>query len=458
MPNTPKGKSQPQESDQVSRRTFLEWSGKAAMTSTIAGLAVPHVHAANDQTIRLALIGCGGRGSGAVGDAMDSVHGPVQLVAMADVMENRLTASHKALSDRFGERVDVPEERRFLGFDAYKKAIDCLGPNDVAMLTGYAGFRPVQLEYAVQQGVNVFMEKSFAIDPPAVRRIIEAGEAAKKKNLKIAAGLMCRHSVNRQELIKRIRDGELGDIISIRAFRMGPVGPLGRKPEGESELLWQFRNFFRFLWVSGGLFAEMDIHQIDELCWLKDSLPISAHGVGGRAADSTDRSQNLDSFSAEWTFPDGTHATDVVRYLPGCHNEFATYVHGTKCAAQFSGNIHAGTVMTFKDQRIEKNNVAWKAPKEELTPWQAEWNVLLNSIRQDLPQNEARRAAESNLADIMGRAAMHSGQIITWDQAIASDFQFCSYLDTMDYDSTPPLTPDANGGYEVPVPGKWSEI
>ena len=326
------------------------------------------------------------------------------------------------------------------------------------MLTGYAGFRPGQLEYAVQRGVNVFMEKSFATDPPAARRVIAAGEVAAKKNLKIAAGLMCRHSVNRQELIKRIRDGELGEIQLIQAYRMEAVGPLGVKPPAESELLFQFRNFFRFYWVSGGLFAEMDIHQIDEICWLKGELPVSAHGIGGRAVNNTDCSQNLDSFSIEWTFADGTKATDVVRYLAGCHNEFATYVHGTKCAAQFSGNIHVGTVQTYRDQRIAPDNIVWKAPKEEYTAWQAEWIALLKAIRNDTPHNEAKRAAESNLVDMMGRAAVHGGQIVTWDEVIKSEFQFCPDIDKMDYDTPPPIQADQQGRYPVPVPGVWNEV
>jgi predicted dehydrogenase len=441
----------------TSRREFLQQTGAVAAASALSAVAVPHVHAAEDNTIRLALIGCGGRGSGAVRDALEVATGPVKLFAMADVIERRLSASYKNLSQMFADRIDVPPERQFVGFDGYKKAIDCLRPGDVAMLTNYAGFRPGQLEYAVEKGINVFMEKSFATDPPNVRRIIQAGEAAEKKNLKIAAGLMCRHSVNRQELIKRIRDGQLGDILLVRAYRMEPVGPMGKKPEGEDELLWQIRNFVRFLWVSGGLWAEMDIHQIDELCWIKDAWPVSAHGVGGRAANSTDCSQNLDSFSAEWTFPDGTKATDVVRYLPKCHNEFATYIHGTRCAAQFSGNIHAGTVRIYKDQRIDNDNIAWEAPKEELTPWQAEWKVLWDAIRNDKPHNEAKRAALSNLADIMGRAAIHSGQIITWDEAMASEFRFCPNIDTMDYDTAPPILPDEQGRYPVPIPGVWSE-
>ncbi len=253
-----------------SRREFLQLSGSLVAGSLLAATTIPRVHAAEENTIRLALIGCGGRGSGAVEDACAVAQGPVQLVAMADVIESRMNSSHTALSEMFPKNVDVPPERRFVGFDAYRKAIDCLGPGDVAMLTGYAGFRPVQLEYAVARGVHVFMEKSFAVDPPAARRVIQAGADAGKKNLKIAAGLMCRHSVNRQELIKQIRDGVLGDLQLIRAYRMEAVGPLAPKPPAEDELLWQFRNFFRFLWVSGGLFAEMDIHQIDEICWLKD--------------------------------------------------------------------------------------------------------------------------------------------------------------------------------------------
>ena len=218
---------------------------------------------------------------------------------------------------------------------------------------------------------------------------------------------------------------------------------MGPKPPEENELLWQFRNFFRFYWVSGGLFAEMDIHQIDEICWLKDALPVQAHGIGGRVVDSTDCSQNLDSFAIEWTFADGTKATDVVRYVSDCHNDFATYVHGTKCAAQFSGMTHAGDVQRYRDQRIAKDNIAWKAPDEQLTAWQAEWAALFNAIRQDQPHNEARRAAESNLVDMMGRAAVHSGQIVTWDEVMASNFQFCPDIDQMNYDTPPPVLADA---------------
>ena len=291
---------QQQESSRVnspkpSRREFLRYSGTMAATSALAGVTLPHVHAAEDNTIRLALIGCGGRGGGAAVDAFKATGGPVKLIAMADLFENRLKSCHAALTEAHPDQMDVPEDRRFIGFDAYRKAIDCLRPGDIALACTYPAFRVMHLEYAVEKGVHVFMEKSFATDPVGIRRIIKAGEAAEKKNLKIAAGLMCRHSKNRQELIRRIRDGQLGDIHLIRAYRMEPVGPLTKMPENENELLWQIRNSIRFLWVCGGLWAEMDIHQIDEICWLKDAWPVAAHGICGRAANSTDCSQNPDS-------------------------------------------------------------------------------------------------------------------------------------------------------------------
>jgi predicted dehydrogenase len=442
------------------RRTFLAQTGRLAAGTALAGVTLPHVHAAGSDEIRLALIGSGGRGSGAVVNAMEATGSTTKMWAMADLFENRLRSAHTTLGGKLGARFDVPSDRQFIGFDAFKYAIDTLRPGsgDVAMLTGYAGFRPQQLEYAVQKGVNVFMEKSFAADPPGVRRIIAAGEAAEKKGLKIAAGLMCRHSPNRQELIKRMQDGALGDVLFTRAYRMGPNGPLAPKPAAMPELEWQLRNFTKFLWVSGGLYAEMDIHQIDELCWIHDAWPVSAHGVGGRVAGSTDCSQNLDSFSAEWTFPNGSKGHDVVRYIPKTYAEFATFIHGTKCAAQFSGNIHAGTVRIFKDQRCAPDNIAWAAPDEKFSPYHEQWTNFLRAIRENKPFNEAKRAALSNLADIMGRAAIHMGRIITWDEAMASNFQFFPGTDKLTLESEAPLKADAKGAYPVPVPGRWVEI
>jgi predicted dehydrogenase len=440
------------------RREFLKHTGQIAASTALATVALPLVHAAEDNTIRLALIGCGGRGCGATADAFNSPNGPVKLISMADLFENRLATAYQALSEKYPKQLEVPQDRRFTGFDAWRKAIDCLRPNDVAMLCGYSAWRPQQLEYAVEKGVNVFMEKSFAPDVPGLRRIIKAGEAANKKNLKIACGLMCRHAVSRKDLVQQIHDGELGEILLIRGYRMQPVAGLPKRPSQENELAWQIRHFTDFLWVSGGWFAEMNIHQIDEFCWIKNAYPVSAHGVGGRAANTTDCGQTLDSIAVEWTFSDGTKATHVVRWLANCFDDCTTFVHGTRCVAQFPGSAHPGPVAIHRDQRVASDNIAWRAKRDEFSAWQAEWNVLLDAIRNDKPHNEAKRAALSNVADLMGRAAVHSGKVITWDEAMASNFQFCPNIDQLTADSAPPVHADDEGRYPAPVPGKWIEL
>ena len=445
-------------SSQSSRREFLQRTGQLAAVSAVAGLAVPAVHAGEEHTIQLAIVGCGGRGSGAVGNALSAPGGPVKLIAMADLFQDRLDRSHGALTNQFAEKIDVPPERRFVGFDAYRKAIDCLRPGDVALLTTHAAFRAVHLEYAVEKGVNVFMEKSFAADPGGIRRILRAGEAAQKKGLKVAAGLMCRHSTARQALIQQIRDGALGEVHLIRAYRMQSGGGMGPRKGNDSELLWQIRNAGACLWVSTGRWLDNMIHQVDECCWLKDAWPVAAHGVGGRTANSTDCSQNLDSYSIEYTFADGAKALVNGRFIAKCYNEFATFAHGTKCAAQFSGAVHAATVARYKDQRIAADNITWQPEKETVNPWQAEWNVLLDAIRKDRPHNETQCAAYANLAGLMGRAAVHSGKIITWDEALASEFMFCPNIGSLTADSPAPVQADAQGRYPAPIPGVWSEM
>ena len=444
--------------DRSSRREFLGNSGRVVAGSVLAGTVLSRAYAGEDNTIRLALVGCGGRGSGAAANALSSKTGPLKLIAMADVFEDRLTRSHKALSEQFAGQVDVPAERRFTGFDAYRKAIDCLRPGrDVMIQATHSAFRPTHFKYAVEKGVNAFIEKSFAPDPGGTKEILRLGEAAKKKNLKISCGLMCRHSASRQALIQKIRDGALGEIQLIRAYRMDPGARMGPFKGGESELLWQIRRPYFFVWVSSAWFIEMMIHQVDECCWIKDAWPVSAEGLGGCEPGSTDCSQNVHTYAIEYTFPDGTKALVNSRNQQNCHNEFATWVHGTKCAAQFSGNVHAPTVHTYKDQRCAKDNIVWRPENERMSPYQVEWDVLLTAIRENRPHNEVERAAYTNLASIMGRAAIHMGRIITWDEMLASNFKFCPNVDfTMD--SPSPLQANAEGRYPIPVPGKWTEI
>ena len=460
------------------RREFMKTTGRVAAGLALAGISVPRVHAGEDNTIQLALIGCGGRGSGAVANAMSAgglvlgddsgtnrpqgsaAGGPIKLVAMADLRQDRLDGAHSALSQLLGERVDAPPQRRFLGFDAYRHAIDCLRPGDVAVLTTHAAFRAPHLEYAVEKGINVFMEKDFAADPGGMKRVIRAGEAAEKKNLKIGAGLMCRHSSARQAMIQQIRDGAMGDIQLIRAYRMDSGYFMGPFSRDQNELLWQLSpgHPYQFMWSSGGIFIELMIHQIDECFWIKDSWPVSAHGVGGRFAGSTDCSQNLDSYSIEYTFEDDSKALVTGRYIPDCQDDFATYVQGSKCAGQFSGWVHKPTCRIYKDHHMASSNVAWKPEPEKVNPWQAEWDVLLSAIRQDRPHNESRRAALANLGAVMGRAAVHMGREVTWEEVMASDFQFYADVDKLTVDSPAPVEADDQGRYPAPVPGKWVEV
>ncbi|MCX8108906.1 MAG: gfo/Idh/MocA family oxidoreductase, partial [Verrucomicrobiae bacterium] len=282
-----RSKTQGGQTGMNTRREFLAQTGLTLAGSALAGIALPHVHAAEDNTIRLALIGCGGRGTGAAANALEAPGGPVKLVAMADLFRERLDNSLRNLKEKYGAKVDVPPERQFIGFDAYRKAIDCLRPGDVALLTTHAAFRPGHFEYAVEKGVNVFMEKTFAPDPGGVKRILRAGEIADQKGLKVGCGLMCRHSSARQALIQKIREGMMGEIQLIRAYRMDSGYRMGPLRYQGSELLAQIRIPYQFFWASSGIFIELMIHQIDECCWIKDSWPVAAHGLGGRAPDST---------------------------------------------------------------------------------------------------------------------------------------------------------------------------
>jgi predicted dehydrogenase len=370
-----------------------------------------------------------------------------------------MSRSYKALKKEFDARVDVSADRKFLGFDAYRKAIDSLRPGDVAMCTTRAYIRPVHVEYAVQKGINVFMEKPFSPDPGGLHRLLRAAEAAEKKGVKILCGLQCRHSPARKALIDQIRAGTLGDITLIRANRLGGTGWLKNLGPKANNLLNQL-DFGRvqLYWVGSGHMVDYLIHQIDECCWIKDGWPVEAVGFGGRVPESRDCGQNLDVYSIEYTFADGAKAFCGFRRINATRTDFATYIHGTKCAAQFSGNIHAATVHRYKDQHIDKDNVVWSPTPDKFSPWQYEWNDFIESIRRDRPHNEARRAVFSDLTALMGRAACHTGQTVTWEQMMKSDFQFCDHLDRLNADSPPPVEAGENGQFPVPIPGVWKEI
>ncbi len=448
------------DSTKLNRREFLKQGSTLAAGAAVLGGLAPGAYARGDNTIRLALLGCGGRGTGAVGDALSVPDGgPTKLYAMADLLEEKMTRSHDSLKKKFGDKIDVPQERRFLGFDAYRKAIDILRPGDVAMCTTRAYIRPLHVEYAISKGINVFMEKPFASDPGGLHRLLRAGKVAERNGIKLLAGLQCRHSPARQALIEKIRNGEMGEIPLVRANRLGGAGWLGNQGENANKLMSQLQfGRAQLYWIGSGHMVDNLIHQIDECCWIKDAWPVTAVGLGGRVPRSEDHGQNIDVYSMEYTFADGTKALCGFRRIRNCRNEFATFIHGTKCAAQFSGQTHRATVHMFKDQRIEKGNISWTPTKDRYSPWQYEWNVFIESIRKNRPHNELKRAVYSDLTSLMGRAACHTGQMVTWDDIMKSRFQFCDYLDDLDYDSPPPVKADKDGWFPVPIPGKWTEV
>jgi predicted dehydrogenase len=449
------------EQNGVSRRNVLKTSAIAA--SALAGVAVPKmVHAADSNEIKIGLVGCGGRGTGAAENALRVDNGPIKLVAMGDVFEDKLKGSYGALSEAFKTKVDVSPDRQFVGFDAYKNVMDCLSPGDVVILTTPPAFRWVMFKYAIEKGLHVFMEKPVTVDGPTSKKMLALGEESVKKNLKVGVGLMCRHCPSRGELFNRIQDGQIGDLLLLRAYRIaGPTASAfsTKKPDGMDELEYQIRRFHSFLWLSGGAVSDFLIHNIDECCWMKNDWPVSAQGFGGRHYRGDYVDQNFDVYTLEYTFADGAKMIIEGRCIAGCHNEFASYAHGSKGAAVISQSGHAPSyARIYKNQKISrdtKNNpdVVWSCPKPEANPYQVEWDNLINSIRTDKPHNEVKRGVQASVTTSMGRMAAHTGQIITFDDMLNCEHEFAPGIESLVIGGKSPLPADANGKYPVPAPG-----
>lgn len=447
----------------ITRRDLLKNSGRIAAATALAGVVIPqHVYAGESNTVQVVLIGCGGRGGGAAANALSTKSGPTKLVAMADVFPHRLNSSYEGIKSQFDQKVDVPEDRKFIGFDAYKKAMDCLRPGDVAILTTPPAFRWVQFSYAIERGLNVFMEKPTTVDGPSTRKMLQLAAKSVERNLKVGVGLMCRHCAARRELASRIKDGEMGDLILLRAYRIaGPTGSANVAPRpanAASELLWQIANFHGFLWLSGGGYSDFLIHNIDESCWMKDAWPVEAKGFGGRHYRENSVDQNFDSYTTEYTFADGAKLIVEGRTMPGCYQDFASYAHGSKGSAVISQKGHwPARSRIYKGQNIEnKDDLVWQFPQPEpakLNPYQVEWDELIQAIRDDKPYNECKRGAEASLVTAMGRMACHTGQVITLDDMLNSEHEFAPTVDKLTLDGPSPLQAGPDGKYPVPNPG-----
>jgi predicted dehydrogenase len=445
----------------TSRRQFLKVTGGVAAATALSGFKFPSVHPGGSDLIQVALVGCGGRGSGAAVNAMSTKSGPIKLVAMADAFEDRMQSSFDNLHKDFSATMDVPAERRFVGFDAYKKAMDCLKPGDIVILTTPPAFRWVHFTYAISKKLNVFMEKPVTVDGPTSRRMLKLGEEASAANLKVGVGLMSRHAPALQQLHDRIQRGELGEIMLMRGYRMhGPAGYFESlpKPGGISDLDYQIRRFHSFLWASGGCYSDFYIHHIDHLCWMKNAWPVSAQGIGGRhykqnAEGVAFVDQNFDTYSVEYTFADGTKMYFDGRCVNGAQGIYSSYVHGTKgMAIAARANDCSGPSAIYRGQNPATGKLLWQST-DTSNPYQVEWDTLVAAIRNNKPYNEVKRGVEASLVTSMGRMAAHTGQEITFDAMLNCTHEFAPGLDQITKDSPSPLMPGPNGRYPTPQPG-----
>jgi predicted dehydrogenase len=434
----------------ISRRTFIKRSGLAMAGVASVSYLGSVGYTAEDNTIKVALVGCGGRGTGAAENAL-LTKGPVKIFAMADVFKNRLDSSRQILKNKFGDKVDVSEDRCFVGFDGYKKAIDSIGKGGVVILATPPAFRPLHLEYAVDKGVHVFMEKSFAVDAPGIRRVLKAGERAKEKNLKIAGGLMSRHYLPLELAIQKIHEGIIGEVITSWAYRMhGPVG-ISEKQPGMSEMAYQIANYSCFTWLNGSFIVDWLIHNIDVCCWVKNSWPISVQGHGGRQVRN-EPDQLFDHYIAEYTFADGTRMLAQGRHMTDCWEFFGDIIHGSKGSAILGEGIPDPKI--YKGFNPTEDSVIWQFREAKPNPYQVEHDLLFDAIRNDKPYNETERCAKSCLTAIMGRMAIESGKKVSWDDAFNSQIELAPGIENFSFNKAPPVVPDSNGKYPIAVPGK----
>lgn len=434
----------------INRREFLKTS-TAALTGAalVAGMPRPGYTAENNM-IKVALVGCGGRGTGAAAQAI-STKGPAKLWAVADVFEQRVQSCLANVKQGREANVDVSRERQFVGLDGFKKAIDSLDKGDLVLLATPPAFRPMHFEYAVQKGVNVFMEKSFAVDAPGIRRVLKTGEEAARKNLKVAGGLMSRHYLPLEECVQKIHDGAIGEVITEWAYRMhGPVGCSPKQP-GMSELAYQITNYSNFTWLNGSFIVDWLIHNIDVCCWVKNAYPVSVQGMGGRQV-RTEPDQLFDHYGAEYTFADGTRMFAEGRHINNCFDFFGDVIHGAKGSAILGEGQSKPRL--FKGHLQKSENMIWSYKGPDCDHYQREHDLLFDAIRNDKPYNETERCAKSCLTAIMGRMACESGKLITWDQAMQSAIQLAPGLDNYTWESNPAPMPDANGKYPVAMPGQ----
>jgi len=438
-----------------SRRSFLR------ITSALLGGAVVGAnakilrasHPGGSDEIKVALIGCGGRGSGAALNAL-ATKGKVTLWAAADAFEDNLQACLNTVNQQIergrrdgdplfnDSKVDVPAERQFTGFNAYQQAID--SGADVIILATPPGFRPIHFDAAVQAGKHIFTEKPLAVDAPGIRRVMAANEQAQQKNLMVAVGLQRRHDPRYVEAMKRLHDGAIGDILFTRVYwNGGGLWNRPRKPE-YTEMEYQMRNWYYFNWLCGDHIVEQHIHNLDVGNWMRDMHPVEAQGMGGRQnRTGKEYGEIFDHHSVEFTYADGTKMFSQCRHMDGCATEVREHAHGTKGTIDIDDNVGA-----LFDGPDGKSRI--KSPK--LDNHHQEHHDMFAALRRGDVYNEGDYGAASTFTAILGRMATYSGKVIRWDEALKTGVDLSP--ESYDFAATPPIVPNGDGFYPIAVPGK----
>lgn len=417
----------------ASRRAFLKGAGAAAATLSIQRGA----HAAGSDIIKVGLIGCGGRGSGAAVNAINA--GPdIRLVAMADIFEPYARGARDRLKQARPEQVDVPDERLFVGFDAYQKVIQCA---DVVLIAAASHFHPLHLKAAVDAGKHVFCEKPHAVDVPGLKLAMAAGEEAKKKNLALVSGLCWRYDPGVREAMKRIRDGAIGEIVAIQeTYITSPYGLRERQP-GWSEMVYQYQNWYHFNWLSGDQTGQQLIHSLDKASWaLGDQPPVVAWGLGGRQVCVEPKyGDQFDHHAVVFEYANGVRVFGFCRAQLNCYNETSDVIFGTK-----------GRAVLPSKPRIEgQNEWVYKGPKVSM--YDVEHKELFDSIRAGKPINNSDYMFTSTMLGILAQMVCYTGQRITWQQAMQSKHRLGP--DRYAFDAEPPVKPGPDGRYPCALPG-----
>lgn len=431
----------------ISRRDFVKNASIAAgggmlLSSLPIGAGA---YAGGSATLKIALIGCGGRGTGAARQALNTGDG-VQLVAMADAFRDRLDESLETLNKVFGdnnpEKVNVPEEHKFVGFEAYKEAIALA---DVVILATPPGFRPSHFEEAINAGKHVFMEKPVATDAPGVRKVLETGKLADEKGLNVVVGLQRHYQNSYREVLKRINQGDVGKITSGQVYwNSDGVWVRERQPH-QNEMEYQMRNWYYFVWLCGDHIMEQHIHNIDVANWFIGEYPESAQGMGGREVRTgSEHGQIFDHHFVEFTYPGGAVVASQCRHQPDTMSRVSEAFQGTKGSIDISGD--RGTIKDLKGKIIYDHD-----GDEDPNPYQVEHDELFAAIRNGGHINNAEYGAKSTMTALLGRMATYSGKVITWDEAINSEKSVMP--EKLGWEETPPVVPKKNGLYPVPVPG-----